>query len=65
MEDKNTDDKQITPEEIADMAANKALEKIQLQIGKSVVKGVLWTLGAASLYILYWLNAHGVSPLNK
>lgn len=46
-------------EAIAERAANKALEKVYAQIGRSVVTKFLWALGAATLAILAWLKGSG------
>ena len=36
-------------DEIADLAAERAIEKVYLQVGKSVIRKALWILGAAAL----------------
>lgn len=50
-------DEQI--EQIAERAAEKALEKVYAQIGKSIVHKFLWLVGAASLAVLAWLKGSG------
>jgi hypothetical protein len=46
-------------ERIAERAAEKALERVYTQIGKSIVHKFLWLIGAASLAVLAWLNGSG------
>lgn len=45
--------------EIAERAAEKALEKVYLNIGKSVVSKFLWICGAGALAVAAWLNGNG------
>lgn len=47
-------------DEIAERAAEKALEKVYTSIGKSVVSKLLWFLGAASVAVAAWMNGHGM-----
>ena len=47
-------------EEIAQRAAEVALERVYTQIGKSVVSKFLWLIGAAALAVAAWLNGHGI-----
>ena len=42
---------------IAEKAADKALEKVYSEIGKNVVKKMLWVLGAGTIAVLIWLNS--------
>ena len=49
-------------DEIADRAAERALEKVYTHIGKSVVSKFLWLVGAATLAVAAWLNGKGVWP---
>lgn len=44
---------------IADRAAERALEKVYSEVGKSAVKFVLWVVGAAVLAALAYLGASG------
>jgi hypothetical protein len=46
-------------EAIAERAANKALEKVYAQIGKSVVNRVLFWIGAAALAVLAYFKGSG------
>ena len=50
-------EKQI--EEIAEKAAEVALEKVYTHIGKSVVQKFLWLVGAATLAIFAYLKGAG------
>ena len=53
---------QLTEEQIeaiAERAANKALEKVYAQIGKSVIHKFLWLVVAASLAILAYFKGVG------
>ena len=47
-------------EEIAQRAAEVALERVYTQIGKSIVSKFLWVCGAAGLAVAAWLNGHGI-----
>lgn len=52
----------LTPDEvdsIAEKAAEKAINKVYQEIGKSVAKKILWFVGAASLALLAWLAGTG------
>ena len=44
---------------IAERAAERALEKVYTEVGKSTVKFVLWVAGAAVLALLAYLGATG------
>lgn len=46
-------------EAIAERAAEKALERVYTQIGKSVVNKMLWLLGAAGLAVFAYLKGAG------
>ena len=46
-------------EAIAERAANKALEKVYAQIGKSVIHKFLWLVGAASLAVFAYFKGVG------
>lgn len=53
---------QLTDEQIdiiAERAAERALEKVYAQIGKSVVHRVLFWIGAAALAVLAYLKGMG------
>lgn len=44
---------------IAERAAERALEKVYTEVGKSAVKFVLWVAGASVLALLAYLGASG------
>lgn len=44
---------------IAERAAERALEKVYSDVGKSAVKFVLWVVGAGVLALLAYLGATG------
>ncbi|MFC4518619.1 hypothetical protein [Cupriavidus pinatubonensis] len=46
-------------DEIAERAAQVALERVYTQIGKSVVSKFLWLVGAGTLAVAAWLNGAG------
>lgn len=43
-------------ENIADLAARRAEERIYVEICRSVVRKILWTLGATAAFIAAWIN---------
>jgi hypothetical protein len=47
-------------DEIAERAAKRALELVYAEVGKSVLKKLLWLLGTASIALLTWLKAKGI-----
>ena len=54
--------KSISDEEfegIARRAAEKALEKVYAEVGKGVLKKLLWLIGVASLAALAFLSSKG------
>lgn len=51
-------EKQI--EEIAERAAEVALQRVYASVGKSVVNKVLYLVGAAAIGLTLWLNTHGI-----
>jgi tetrahydromethanopterin S-methyltransferase subunit G len=53
-------DQQI--EEIAERAAEVALNKVYTQVGKSVLKKLAWLTGAAVIGLVMWLSGHGSMP---
>lgn len=44
---------------VAEAAADKALEKVYGEIGKSVAKGIIWVLGVGALALVAWLGKIG------
>jgi hypothetical protein len=47
-------------DEIAELAANKAYERFYSSVGESVVKKVLWILGAGALAAWYLMSQGGI-----
>ena len=47
-------------DELAERAAERALEKVYTQIGKSIVQKALWIIGAGCLSLFAWLKAKGI-----
>lgn len=45
-------------DEIAERAAEKALEHVYTEIGKSVVRKALWFVGAIALAVAFWFKDH-------
>lgn len=43
-------------ENIADLGAKRAEERMYAQLGRSVVKKAIYVLGAASVFFLTWLS---------
>lgn len=43
-------------ENIADLAARRAEERLYITIGKGVIRKTLWALGAAVAGVLAWVN---------
>ncbi|GAA4401259.1 hypothetical protein [Quisquiliibacterium transsilvanicum] len=53
-------DEQI--EEIAERAAEVALNKVYTEVGKNVLKKLAWLTGAAVVALATWLSSHGAFP---
>jgi len=49
-------------EEIAERAAEKAVEKFYLEIGKATVKKAMMVIGAGVVFLLIWLGSNGQMP---
>lgn len=47
-------------EAIAQRAAEIAIERVYTEIGKSVVKKVVWMIGAGAVGLYMWMHAKGV-----
>ena len=43
---------------IAEAAAQRALEKVYQEVGKSAVRLILWVIGSSILALLAYLGAH-------
>jgi hypothetical protein len=46
-------------EAIASLAAKKALQNVYAEVGRGVVKKVLWLVGIGALFVLIWLAGNG------
>ncbi len=46
-------------EHIAEKAAERALEKVYVQVGKGVLRKAAWLLGVALIGLLMWLGSQG------
>ena len=46
---------------IAERAADRAIEKVYEQIGKSVAQKVYWFIGVAVVGMLFLLAGHGIT----
>lgn len=53
------DEKQLTPEQL-EAIKQQLLDSIYADIGKSVVKKVLWITGASFVALVAWSKAHGI-----
>ena len=49
-------------EEIAEKAAEKAVAKFYLEVGKHTVKKALMIIGAGVVFLLVWLGSNGQIP---
>jgi hypothetical protein len=49
-------------EEIAERAAEKAVEKFYLEVGKQTVKKALMVIGAGVIFLLIWMGTTGHMP---
>jgi len=49
-------------EVIAEKAAEKAVEKFYLEVGKHTVKKALMVLGAGVIFLLVWFSSNGQLP---
>lgn len=49
-------------EAIAERAAEVALEKVYTEVGKSVVKKVMWFIGVGALGLFMWAGSSGHIP---
>lgn len=44
---------------IAEKAAERALEKVYAEVGKSVSKKLMWIMGVVSISLVVWLSSFG------
>ena len=49
-------------EALANKAAERALQTVYAEVGKSVLKKLLWALGLALSALLLWLSSKGSIP---
>jgi hypothetical protein len=49
-------------EAIAEKAAEKAVERFYLEIGKATVKKATMVIGAAVVFLLIWMGSNGHMP---
>lgn len=47
---------------IAERAAEVALQKVYAEVGKSVVKKLIWLIGAVAIGLALWLSKSGPLP---
>ena len=47
---------------IAERAAKKALEHVYAEVGKSVVRKVIWIIGTVAIGLLIWLAGKDALP---
>lgn len=45
---------------VAELAAEKALEKVYSEVGKSIVKKLFWVAGAVAIGLVYFLGGKGI-----
>jgi|TARA_R110000796_G_scaffold69521_3_gene158488 hypothetical protein len=46
-------------EMLAEKAADRALEKVYADLGKSVAKKIFWFIGVAAIGVAIWLSGNG------
>ena len=49
-------------DEIAEKAAERALEKVYAQVGQNILKKITWALGLAAIGLMMWLGGSGNLP---
>lgn len=49
-------------EEIAELAAKKALQNVYAELGQGLVKKIIWALGLGAVILLSWLAGRGKLP---
>jgi DNA-directed RNA polymerase beta' subunit len=58
--DRHIDDRiELRMSEIAENAADKAIEKVYSQVGKGVMNKIMWVLGVGAIVLLSWLAGRG------
>ena len=56
---KNVELSEAQLDEIAKLAAAKVIEQVQLEVGKSAIRALLYVGGAIVAAAMAWLTAHG------
>ena len=49
-------------DEIAEKAAERALEKVYAQVGQNILKKITWLLGISAIGLVMWLGSNGNLP---
>jgi len=49
-------------DDIAEKAAERALEKVYAQVGQSILKKIAWLVGIAAIGLAMWLGGNGNLP---
>ncbi len=49
-------------DEIAEKAAERALEKVYAQVGQNILKKITWLLGLVAIGLAMWLGSNGNLP---
>lgn len=49
-------------EQIAERAAEVALNRVYTEVGKNVLRKLAWLTGAAVIGLAMWLSSHGSLP---
>ena len=47
-------------DDLAELAAKKALEKVYVEVGRSVLKKLAWLVGVVTVGLMLWLTGKGV-----
>lgn len=47
---------------IAEKAAVKALEKVYAEVGRNIVRKIIWGIGVATVAVLMWMGSKGIKP---
>lgn len=47
-------------ERIAELAAQKALDKVYLEVGRGVLRRVAWVVGISVVALLMWMGGKGI-----
>lgn len=47
-------------ERIAELAAQKALDKVYLEVGRGVLRRLAWVVGISVVALLMWMGGKGI-----